>query len=195
MACPAGRSTILPLMKVAPLSADSRSTRVPTLLASVQRCSAPSATCPNASTMAAGERSRTGVNETETETRSSPQIWRFTGHVRRRPVSVEPGLVGAYVALSLVIRAASRQMGTAGRSRLSYVCSNEAMRGSDLPPWWPYPAQCPAAHRWGPGLVIVSWTPCECPGALTHPGKGHQTVHCGTPGCTAAWYQPRHRPG
>src|SRR5258706_456627 len=72
----------------------------------------------------------------------------------------------------------------------SNLCSTRCMSEPTRPQWWPYPAQCPAGHPWGPGLVIVSWTPCACPGALTHPGLGHQCLRCGTAGCTAAWYQP-----
>src|SRR5215472_14059044 len=60
------------------------------------------------------------------------------------------------------------------------------------PDWWPFPGQCPAGHQWGPGRVIVSWSPCDCPGALTNPGRGHQCVRCGTRGCTATWYTPMH---
>jgi hypothetical protein len=44
-------------------------TRFPTMLASVHQCSPPSVTCQNATGAAAGERCRTGVNETETETK------------------------------------------------------------------------------------------------------------------------------
>src|SRR5215467_8051194 len=61
-----------------------------------------------------------------------------------------------------------------------------------VPDWWPYPPRCQAGHAWGPGRVIVSWSPCDCPGAMTDPGRGHQVVRCGEPGCTSAWYRPRH---
>jgi hypothetical protein len=44
-------------------------TRVPTMLASVRRKPPPSVTCPDSLRAAAGERSRTRVNETRTETR------------------------------------------------------------------------------------------------------------------------------
>jgi uracil phosphoribosyltransferase len=60
------------------------------------------------------------------------------------------------------------------------------------PTWWDYPAGCPAGHPWGPGRVIVGWMPCDCPGALRHPGRGHLWVRCGTKDCTATWYRPRH---
>src|SRR5215469_14263273 len=43
-------------------------TRFPTMLASVHHSPPPSVTCPNTTWVAAGERLRTGVNETETET-------------------------------------------------------------------------------------------------------------------------------
>jgi hypothetical protein len=42
--------------------------RFPTMLACVHQCPPPSVTCPSMTTAAAGERCRTGVNETETET-------------------------------------------------------------------------------------------------------------------------------
>lgn len=60
------------------------------------------------------------------------------------------------------------------------------------PQWWRYPVQCPAGHPWGPGRVIVGWSPCDCPGAFQHPGQGHLWVRCGTQGCSAIWYKPRH---
>src|SRR5262249_1779885 len=44
-------------------------TRFPTLLAGVRTGSPPSVTCQNAGPATAGERCRTGVNETRTETR------------------------------------------------------------------------------------------------------------------------------
>ena len=74
----------------------------------------------------------------------------------------------------------------------SKMCSTELMSEVTRPDWWSFPLQCPAGHQWGPGRVIVSWSPCDCPGALSHPGKGHQCVRCGTRGCTAAWYTPKH---
>ena len=79
-------------------------------------------------------------------------------------------------------------------SQSSLTCSNRAV-GVQLPDWWGVPAQCQAGHGWGPGLVIVSWHPCDCPAALAEPGNGHQVVRCGTAGCTSAWYEPRHGPG
>lgn len=56
-----------------------------------------------------------------------------------------------------------------------------------LPDWWTYPAECPAGHPWGPGRVIVAFTPCACKG-----GAGHTRVHCGTKGCREVWYDPPH---
>lgn len=64
--------------------------------------------------------------------------------------------------------------------------------GACLPAWWPYPARWPAGHPWGPGLVIVAWHPCDCPGALAEVGTGHQVVRCGTAECTSAWFRPRY---
>lgn len=63
-----------------------------------------------------------------------------------------------------------------------------------LPSWWSYPTARRAGHRWAPGLVVVAWHPCDCPGAMTQPGRGHAVVRCGTPGCTSALFKPRHGP-
>ncbi|MGO9144141.1 MAG: hypothetical protein ACLP70_22275 [Streptosporangiaceae bacterium] len=60
------------------------------------------------------------------------------------------------------------------------------------PAWWRYPEHCPAGHPWAPGRVIVGWMPCDCAGALRHPGRGHLWVRCRGVTCTATWYQPRH---
>ncbi|MHB1430698.1 MAG: hypothetical protein ACYCVZ_01065 [Streptosporangiaceae bacterium] len=72
------------------------------------------------------------------------------------------------------------------------MTKHDSTGGTARPGWWQYPSQCPAGHPWGPGLVIVSWSPCDCRGALSHPGRGHQCVRCATAGCTATWYRPRH---
>jgi hypothetical protein len=66
--------------------------------------------------------------------------------------------------------------------------------GPRLPARWEWPEQCQAGHPWGPGRVIVGWQPCQCAAALAEPGKGHQVVCCHEPGCTSAWYKPRHGP-
>ncbi len=47
----------------------------------------------------------------------------------------------------------------------SYTCSNER-HGVWRPDCWDYPERCQAGHEWAPGLVIVSWTPCDCAAAL-----------------------------
>jgi hypothetical protein len=80
-------------------------------------------------------------------------------------------------------------------SRL-YVLVSSVSR-SDLPDWWAYPEECAHGHPWGPGKVIVSWTPCMCTPALTRQarGPGHRTVSCRADGCTSTWYSPRHDPG
>jgi hypothetical protein len=63
------------------------------------------------------------------------------------------------------------------------------------PDWWSYPERCPHGYEWGPFRVIVGWMPCDCPGAMRHPGRGHLYVKCGEKGCTATWYKPRHAYG
>ena len=55
---------------------------------------------------------------------------------------------------------------------------------------WPYPVACREGHEWGPGAIIVGWTPCPCAGGL-----GHQVVRCGTAGCREAWHNPPHAAG
>lgn len=75
----------------------------------------------------------------------------------------------------------------------SNVCSNMLVSDTVLPRLWPYPAQCRNGHAWGPGLVIVGWTPCQC--AEQGRGAGHQTVRCGVPGCRSVWHMPPHIPG
>src|SRR6266550_6303503 len=49
-------------------------------------------------------------------------------------------------------------------------------------------------HEWAPGLITVSWMPCDCPpaAAAREHGPGHMVVYCeAAPGCRSAWYQPR----
>ena len=60
------------------------------------------------------------------------------------------------------------------------------------PDWWNYPLSCRNSHPWGPGRVLVSWTPCPCGGG--GPGAGHQQVHCAELGCRETWYEPPHAP-
>jgi hypothetical protein len=60
--------------------------------------------------------------------------------------------------------------------------------------------RCANGHEWGPGLIVVSWTPCDCPPAVAdrgeYAGAGHQVVYCNAAeGCRSAWYKPRHEPG
>ena len=64
--------------------------------------------------------------------------------------------------------------------------------GVQRPDWWQYPHHCQHGHEWGPGRVIVGWMPCDCPGAMTEPGRGHLWVRCRADGCPAIWYQPAH---
>src|SRR5437660_9069777 len=60
------------------------------------------------------------------------------------------------------------------------------------PEWWKYPLTCPHGQRWAPGLVIVGWMPCDCPGARTEPGRGHLWVRCRAADCPGIWYRPEH---
>jgi hypothetical protein len=81
--------------------------------------------------------------------------------------------------------------------RLSNSCSTIEMTKSDgevRPQWWRYPLSCSAGHPWAPGRIIVGWMPCDCPGAMREPGRGHLWVRCKTPGCAGIWYRPEHRP-
>lgn len=68
------------------------------------------------------------------------------------------------------------------------------MADSPLPDWWTYPKYCGQSHRWGPGRVIVSWTPCQCRPAreAQAKGSGHRLVECRTPGCGWVDYEPLH---
>jgi len=74
------------------------------------------------------------------------------------------------------------------------MCSNRWVTSGDLPRWWAYPRACEHGHRWGPGKVIVSWSPCDCDPALAEPGRGHLTVSCRAPGCRSRWHKPPHDP-
>jgi hypothetical protein len=57
--------------------------------------------------------------------------------------------------------------------------------------------RCQNGHKWGPGRIILSWMPCDCPPAMAdrEKGPGQMVVHChAAPGCQSAWYKPRHDP-
>ena len=61
------------------------------------------------------------------------------------------------------------------------------------------PEQCRLGHPWGPGLVSMSWEPCDCPAAEPARG-GHITVRClaefgliGDRRCPEEWLAPRHQ--
>jgi hypothetical protein len=49
-----------------------------------------------------------------------------------------------------------------GSMQDSLTCSNRVV-GVCRPAWWCYPERCENGHEWGPGLIIVSWTMCDCP--------------------------------
>ena len=72
-----------------------------------------------------------------------------------------------------------------------------ALMAVQRPNWWCYPERCANGHEWGPGLITVSWMPCECgpAAAAREHGPGHVVVYCeAVKGCRSAWYQPRHAP-
>ena len=52
--------------------------------------------------------------------------------------------------------------------------------GVQRPNWWCYPERCANGHEWGPGLITVSWMPCDCPpaAAAREHGPGHMVVYC-----------------
>lgn len=61
------------------------------------------------------------------------------------------------------------------------------------PDWWCYPDRCGNGHRWAPGLVSVSWMPCNCAVARDGTtGRGHLRVSCLTDGCRSVWYPSGH---
>ena len=65
---------------------------------------------------------------------------------------------------------------------------------TDRPAWWQYPTECHHGHEWGPGLVTVGWTPCDCPEAKAEK-LGHLYVRCrAVEGCSSIWYRPAHSP-
>ena len=58
--------------------------------------------------------------------------------------------------------------------------------GVQRPSWWCYPLECANGHEWGPGRIILSWMPCDCPPARAarEHGPGHMVVYCdAAPGC------------
>jgi hypothetical protein len=72
-----------------------------------------------------------------------------------------------------------------------------ALMAVQRPNWWCYPERCANGHEWGPGLITVSWMPCECgpAAAAREHGPGHVVVYCeAVKGCRSAWYQPPHDP-
>src|SRR5215472_13589877 len=52
------------------------------------------------------------------------------------------------------------------------------------PAWWCYPERCANGHEWGPGLITVSWSLCDCGPAVAASGggaPGHLAVYCAAP--------------
>ena len=69
------------------------------------------------------------------------------------------------------------------------------------PGWWCYPERCSNGHEWGPGLITVSWSLCDCPPALAEQERagggpaGHLAVYCAAAkGCRSVWFRPHHEP-
>jgi hypothetical protein len=77
--------------------------------------------------------------------------------------------------------------------RYSIVCLNTGVTQVRLPV---IPEQCRLGHPWGPGLVDMSWEPCDCPAAETGRG-GHITIRClasfGDGQCPEEWNAPSHQ--
>jgi hypothetical protein len=56
--------------------------------------------------------------------------------------------------------------------------------GDRLPSWWAYPEHCDHGHLWGPGKVMVSWNPYDCPGPANQCTRGDFRDHAGeSEGC------------
>jgi hypothetical protein len=78
--------------------------------------------------------------------------------------------------------AESRRLMTSQREKMDALFFHrpaEEMRfetAATRPDWWTYPDECHAGHPCRPGLIIVSWSPFKCPGAMTEPGRGHRVV-------------------
>jgi hypothetical protein len=66
------------------------------------------------------------------------------------------------------------------------------------PDWWCYPERCANGHEWGPGLIVVSFSLCDCGPAVAASGggvSGHLAVYCRAAiRCQSVWYRPRHEP-
>ena len=81
-----------------------------------------------------------------------------------------------------------------GTKHDSYRCSNRVMV-VHRPEWWCYPERCANGHEWGPGLITVSWSLCDCgPAVAASAGgaPGHLAVYCSaSPGCRSVWYRPQ----
>jgi hypothetical protein len=79
----------------------------------------------------------------------------------------------------------------------SCLCSNRVMDVRRPAWWWCYPLACANGHKWEPGLIIVSWTLCDCGPARAAQERaggpaGHMAVFCNAArGCRSVWYRPR----
>lgn len=52
-------------------------------------------------------------------------------------------------------------------------------------------------HDWGPGLVDITWEPCDCPPAQAGGRGGHITIRCRArlagDRCEETWTTPLHK--
>jgi len=69
----------------------------------------------------------------------------------------------------------SRRGSRPDRAHRSNACST---RGVTAVPW---PAECRLHHPWGPGVVTITWEPCDCPAARAARGA-YLKVRCNAPG-------------
>src|ERR1019366_2094341 len=120
-------------------------TRFPTMLASVRREPPPSVTCPDPFRAAGGERSRTGVNETRTETRPGSRthrVARFRG--LRTAIHYRPRVYRTW---------AERQSAFAGE-RLRTGVNEARTEARPRPAAWHaclLPGRCPVS------VEVISW--------------------------------------
>src|SRR5690242_2538818 len=92
---------------------------------------------------------------------------------------------------------APAQTGKALRRRVVFACAFYSCHGGAAPELVVLSGTLPARTRVGPGLITVSWMPCECGPAVAarEHGPGYVVVYCeAVKGCRSAWYSPRHEP-
>lgn len=124
---------------------------------------------------------------------------RFVKPVARRSRELPPGWEIAknrrYGLLEAVKRQGSALHVLIGRDRtdlLSRIEDVEHGRKPLWPAWWIYPTECEAGHKWSPGRITVTWSPCNCMAAQAVKAgvAGHLTACCTEPGCSSTWRKP-----